>query len=468
MAFLAGPAIVGALESLGVLGAAVETGAVITETAGLGAAVGSNAARVGVGAGVAAAANAVGGAVEEGVDSIFGQGTAASIENRVNDAVNDAKDALSSFFTGDIEGYKLRLKQKQDDARRYQEALNARQQEIDEQNRFFENYRKTAFDNTQASMGLVVNNLSIDNKAQDLTPMAQDIEKTKQIANDLGELLTKDLSQNLGLDPVEGLNSFDITHPLAESVLGYALDVDVKDFIPTDDLYKQISQVYNGRRIVKESVFREPRNDGSGLSIYAAFEEDGNPVVYYEHTDGLKLRPIWPGHVFTGPNSPNINDLPRDLWDTFSLYHDASYQEFGWFDRVGDYKYISRLSQNFDRFPDIQKPMIRNTIRYFSSAGTLLSFFNNRPVNVPTPDQVNQQIEQFNQQQAGKLHFLNYVDSNIDVNEEIIKVFNDTLEEKLITESANIIQTATTNAQGGGSSMMLDYEVLRNLDVELI
>lgn len=474
-------AFLGGFQLVGIMTASAEAGAAAGATIGIGEAAGAVGGRFVAGAVAGALDSKLADYLGEQIDAQYGEGTSKKIKENINYVVETTEDALESTLIGD-EGYKKRIYDKKLEALRYQKKLEARQREIDASNQFFIESMRPGYDNTQPGQGLYVDRqfddikLSPDqevlmgqffnqvSKVNPFTNKTEQVEKVKKIANDLGDLLTKDLSQNLGLDPVEGLNSFDITHPLAESVLGYALDVDVKDFIPTDDLYKQISQVYNGRRIVKESVFREPRNDGSGLSIFAAYEEDGNPVVYYEHTDGIKMRPVWPGHVFTGPNSPN-NALPVDLFDTFSFYHDCSYQEFGWFDRVGDYKYISRLSQNFDRFPDIQKPMIRNTIRYFSSAGTLLSFFNNRPVNVPTPDQVNQQIEQFNQQQAGKLHFLNYVDSNIDVNEEIIKVFNDTLEEKLITESANIIQTATTNSQTLGN---LDYEVLRNLDVELL
>lgn len=139
----------------------------------------------------------------------------------------------------------------------------------------------------------------------------------------------------------------------------------------------------------------------------------------------------------------------------------------GWFYRIADYKYISRLYQGLldNRFPEEQIPTIRNTILYFSTVGSALSIFNNdidvnelpdKPFQVPEGTPVESDNTETKGRIAEELHFVQYVDPNIEVTEEIKKVFRDTLQETVIQEmnDTNAIQVIT-NAQGNNQLQRL-------------
>lgn len=488
MAFVFVPIFYGALEALGAVAVALETGAVVGETIGVGAAIGTNVARAGVGAAVGAAADATGNELSK----VLSKSNNEAIKDVANASEEDWKEAGKALFMNkqELEVYKQKTRQKKEDARRYQEALNARQKEIDDANQFAENFYKSDFSNTQALQGLEVKAPSINEQliaqgfgkfadvvSNQFTSRAEQINKVKKITQDLASFLTDDmikaLEQDITTKTYEDLiTDFDTSHYLSEPILEYTLNNDITNYLANDEQYKQISQIYNGRKIVKESVFAEERKDGSGLRIFAGYEEDGNVAVYYEH-GGIKIPTLVKDHIWTGPQSPN-NGLPVDLLDTFSFYHDCTYQENGWFDRLGDYKYVSRLTQNFDRFPVEQHEFIRIAIKYFSSIGTMLSYYNQGQLGsdqekfkVPTEEEINQKYLDFNKSQEVKsptsIHFLNYVDSNIDVDAEIIKVFEDTLKESMVKNSGDIINQALSNRR-----IRKDRDLLDNLEIELV
>jgi hypothetical protein len=82
------------------------------------------------------------------------------------------------------------------------------------------------------------------------------------------------------------------------------------------------------------------------------------------------LPAIW--GVFTGPYSRN-NEMPVSLLDLFAAFHDYDYGQGGFFDQAGDYKLISRSSQNFFRMTPEEQPYARTTILYFSTLGHVAS-----------------------------------------------------------------------------------------------
>lgn len=165
---------------------------------------------------------------------------------------------------------------------------------------------------------------------------------------------------------------------LIPQVIQYYQDID--KVTPDTEMYRKLSAVYTGKPINQLSVQMRVRADG--LHEFAGLDETGRVQYYLEHPGGLKIPPIH--GVWVGPYSYN-NSLPIDLFDTYAFYHDVDYHNGGFFDLNGDYKFISRLSQNMDRFPDHLKPMVKGTIIYFSTVGHTLasmksSLYNESPV----------------------------------------------------------------------------------------
>lgn len=138
--------------------------------------------------------------------------------------------------------------------------------------------------------------------------------------------------------------------------------------IPKNDLYKSIASVYNGAGMEVSKNIQMKYDPIKKLIYFVLTDELGSTSVLYQ-TQGLII-PAYPGTVFMGPQSPN-NNLPNGLVDLFSAFHDQSYQNG--VSQSGDYRYISRLTQNYYRMNETEQKQAKVGILYFSTLGHLVS-----------------------------------------------------------------------------------------------
>lgn len=170
--------------------------------------------------------------------------------------------------------------------------------------------------------------------------------------------------------------------------MAQSLGISLYRQLPQTEEYNAIASVYNGLNMTIENnqrMYRDPRN---GLIYFEFIDELGQIAVLYENTTGM----IGPSYdTFTGAYSPN-NKLATTLTGLFSMGHDIDYTLNGFFNVTSDYKFISRLSNNFYRMTDAEKPYARTAILYFSTVSNLLGSLENQTYkqgiigSVPTRD----------------------------------------------------------------------------------
>jgi hypothetical protein len=187
---------------------------------------------------------------------------------------------------------------------------------------------------------------------------------TKHIADFITLFASGIAQQSLDTNIVKPEVVIKTLDPNLSKVLGNFLN----SKIPTTDEYKAIANVYNGRNLTMANCVTKYSQVNEGLN-FTLIDELGNQAVLAQNK-GTVLPAMY--GVFLGPNSPN-NAQPVDLLDLFCAFHDKDYAVNGYFHRQGDYKLISRISQNFERFSPQAKPYARMAITYFSTAGHLIS-----------------------------------------------------------------------------------------------
>jgi hypothetical protein len=247
----------------------------------------------------------------------------------------------------------------------------------------------TIQDNSMSTSDLAVVAAPVNSSIQSILPQAPKViidpadlgnyivSLGSNIAAMKGDISTA-TSMTIGNDPVKA--------SIAQRLSNYLSD----KAVPVSNEYKAIAAVYNGRNIYWPQSWTEAYVIGSGTSstgIITTYGTDELGVtVSLQPLQGMTIPTIHGKYV--GPNSANIG-APIDLFDGFAFFHDYDYLQGGWFNRSGDMKFISRLSQNRDRFPSDQLNMINATIIYFStvglSLGTLVGSSTTDPsINVPT------------------------------------------------------------------------------------
>lgn len=200
-----------------------------------------------------------------------------------------------------------------------------------------------------------------------------------EIANFITRFASGIAEQSINKQPIEpavvikGLSPE--VKPVAETIGNFLYGK-----IPNNDLYKVISEKYNGRNITMNNCITRYDRVTEGL-IFTLIDELGNKTVMNQ-PKGRTIPAIY--GVFMGANSPN-NAPPVDLLDLFSAMHDADYSLLGYFSQEADYKYISRIVNNFERLDDVAKPYARMALTYFSTAGHMMSsMFGSLPKDVAT------------------------------------------------------------------------------------
>lgn len=148
-----------------------------------------------------------------------------------------------------------------------------------------------------------------------------------------------------------------------------------KGFIPNTDEYKQIASVYNGKNLTIKNNYYSRINKVNGLYESILIDEIRNRFMLTQNVG--KILPSLYG-IYCGPLSIN-NAPPISLLDLFCCFHDYDYHESeenpqgGWFNKIGDMKLVSRISQNFERFTDEEKKYAKITLLYFTTVGSMMS-----------------------------------------------------------------------------------------------
>ena len=277
---------------------------------------------------------------------------------------------------------------------------------------------------------------------------------THDIANFITTFASGVATQSINKQPIEPAIIIKDTpapiKPVAETIGSF-----LASKVPNNDAYKAISEKYNGRNLTMANCITRYDRVTEGL-IFTLIDELGNKTTLNQ-PKGRTLPAIY--GVFMGANSPN-NAPPVDLLDLFSAFHDADYAINGYFSQESDYKYISRIVNNFERLSDAAKPYAKMAVTYFSTAGHLMSsMFGSLPKDVGTT--VSDQMTK------DDLFPLAVPDSNnLDPKEYVVertKFYGD-LEKEL--EKAHST-TSVMASYGGFSASMLSYE-FGNIMVELL
>ncbi len=197
----------------------------------------------------------------------------------------------------------------------------------------------------------------------------------RKIGMDLGTLLGKhaiEMASNDNKDPVGALKTVSASNPALDYLVPKVNEYTKGVTLPTDKRFQYFFSMYNGRNITPANV--TVSLDPSGLKMFKGLDERGQAFMYKENPKSFKVPTL--NGVWTGPNSPN-NNLPTNLLDTFSYFHDVGYHENGWFDLDSDLIYVSRLYQNLDRFTDSERLFAKFAINYFSTVGNSLALYKN-------------------------------------------------------------------------------------------
>lgn len=157
--------------------------------------------------------------------------------------------------------------------------------------------------------------------------------------------------------------------------------VSVEDLIknlPQDEEFKRVYQVYNGKTLSAENNARQT----TAPSDNYFFTDELGVEVMLPKTQGLTIPTIHGSYYgpYSANNPENVKDIT--LVDLFSAFHDYDYSQ-QYFSRIGDYKYVSRLIQNFDRYSPEEAKYAKFAILYFSTLGQLINgLYGSLPDNV--------------------------------------------------------------------------------------
>ncbi len=489
MSFILAPFIASGLGELGLATAIGEGSVAIGASEAVGSAVGASAQ----GAIAGSISSAIGSSISSVVDSVFGQGTSDFVYNKTKQTINESNQLGQDLYSGNYQDFinneiKKKLKEKNIDYTIDENGLITHKSLssslgpvttstiIPPTKPVYENY----LDNTRPMSGLEIlqpnqnqNTMTTDKQSSQSSQSYQSSQSSQNNDSDKVKQIAKDLASTINTATVDTLSkqsrttvlnsSSELDNYLSGPLASYLSSIDYKSKLPNNDLFRKIYQTYTGRSQVLQSVYEVPNPSKPELKIFGIYEEDGQPLFYYqEEPKKTTLRPIYPGHVWTGPQSLN-NTKPVDIWDLFSFEHDASYQQYGYFDRVGDYKYISRLLHGLEdnRFSPQQIPLIKNTILYFSTIGNLLSLF-----NANSKDRVGDTFTYNSSQTSDSqtLDFVNYVDPTISMTPENKQIFIDTLKNTLVEQYSNSapIQQITNNVQ------LKELQLLESLQITLV
>ena len=195
--------------------------------------------------------------------------------------------------------------------------------------------------------------------------------EVKDTGKDLGTFISKTATElafggETGKNPITSvLTKVAGNNPLLSYLVPSVIDFQSKLTMPTNERYLEIARVYNGKNLTHENVLETINPDGT--RDYSAKDETGQVFTWFGKWNTHKVVPtIWGTYV--GINSPN-NTKPVSLIDLFAFFHDTDYKLYGFANETADYKFLSRIYNNLDRFGQQEKEIALIAARYFSTVG---------------------------------------------------------------------------------------------------
>jgi hypothetical protein len=293
---------------------------------------------------------AAGGVAETVAEKVLGKDTVDSLHEKWE----KSKQLGSSFFdymTGGIYGHNTNQ----------QEFVDPRQGPIPTPNQQTPTPNQQTPTPTPQSSG-----------AQGITCAKKEEARTK--GKDLGSFISKTATEMLvgaaqnekGSNVVSGIyDKVFGSNPLLSYLAPGLENFQAQMTLPTNEDYQKIAAVYNGKNLDYRNVLETVNADGT--KDFSAKDELGITHTWFGAWNNHPvIQPIY--GVFVGLNSPN-NAKPVSLLDLFAMFHDIDYKQFGNFNQTADYKLISRVFNNLNRFNPQEKQMALLTVKYFSTVG---------------------------------------------------------------------------------------------------
>lgn len=193
---------------------------------------------------------------------------------------------------------------------------------------------------------------------------------TKEIADFAVNFASNVAKQGLSdskIDFVQAMTDTINSNPTTNIKLAPIISTLFDGNLPKNELFNSISAVYNGAGMSIENNMFQFYDSQKKLIYFKLIDELKKEVILYQ-TTGI-IVPAVHG-IFYGPRSAN-NALPVDLVDFFAAFHDSDYSNGP--NLTGDYKFISRLANQYPRMNDDEKKWARIGILYFGTLGTMIS-----------------------------------------------------------------------------------------------
>jgi hypothetical protein len=231
--------------------------------------------------------------------------------------------------------------------------------------------------------------------------------------------------------------------------------------LPTNEEYKQIASVYNGKNLDWRNVLT--KQVGNYTTFSAKNEVDEVITWSTEWNNHTVVPPLF--GTWVGINSPN-NKPPSSLLDLFAFFHDYSYHVYGNFNQKGDYELISRTFQNLDRMSGSEREIALTTVKYFSTIGAAArayagnkgsTQYKKKPEeHAPDVKQSDDSIFPLLIPEATTLHPVDYSETK--------NHFFEGLQHGIHSETGKTSVMATYN-KVGGNQLLINY--LQNVEIEI-
>lgn len=166
------------------------------------------------------------------------------------------------------------------------------------------------------------------------------------------------------------------TNPIMSSVVSAISQIKDDNYIHDDPLFKKIYDIYDGN--VSKPIYN------SELKRFECIDETGQLQFWeYPKWNTYTVVPAIHGR-WTGINSAN-NGLPIDKVDTIAMLHDIDFHNSSVFDRVSDYKLLSRLIHQSRSLNIEEKMVAKIALDWFSSLGHVARYaYGTENTNVAT------------------------------------------------------------------------------------
>jgi len=191
-------------------------------------------------------------------------------------------------------------------------------------------------------------------------------------ARELGRFVV-DYSNNLAGQAFNGLD-LDPTKALADTLSSTSNEKMADVVVPylinkgyDTEEYSKISSIYNGISMSIEDNIQQYYDSDKELIYFILTDETGQSVRL-DQTVGIIIPALY--DTFLGARSQN-NKLPTTITGLFCAFHDYSYIDG--ISRTGDMQLLSRLTQNYSRMTEQEKPFARIAMVYFSTLGSIAS-----------------------------------------------------------------------------------------------